>query len=93
MRVSNLYTRYYDGYTSHHAHDAEIPKPQESPCETEAPEKSEIAGEIASCKTKLPFNLDTDEIILIAVLFLIASEGSDDFILPLILGYLLISNT
>ena len=93
MRVSNLYTRYYDGYTSCRTSDTETNKPQEIPCEETACEKSEPAGEIASCKTKLPFNLDTDEIILIAVLLIVASEGSDDIILPLILGYLLISKT
>ena len=93
MRVNDLYTRYYDGYTNCRTPDTESTKTQETPCEVESPQKIEPAIETASCKPKLPFNLDTDEIILIAVLLIIASEGSDDFILPLILGYLLISNT
>ena len=93
MRVNNLYTRYYDGYANCRIHNADTPKPQESPCETAVSEENEIACEVASCKPKLPFGLDTDEIILIAVLLIVASEGSDDIILPLILGYLLISQT
>ena len=93
MRVSNLYTRYYDGYANCRVHDTEDAKTRENPCEIEAPPNSEPAGEIASSKPRLPFNLDIDEIILIAVLLIVASEGSDDIILPLILGYLLISNT
>ena len=93
MRVNDLYTRYYDGYTSRPNQTIEPQPPKEEICETNASEENEAVSEVASRKPKLPFNMETDDLILIAVLLLIASEGSDDFILPVILGYLLISNT
>ena len=89
-----MYTRYYDGYTRRN----NIAVTDTAPIETNE-EQNEIASaeepevQIASALPfGLPMGLKTDDIILIAVLFLVASESGDDFILPLILGYLLLSN-
>ena len=83
----------------------EAPKPesiiQEEICQN--PESSEIhtaeaapeqnAAEVASVLPfKLPGNMKNDDLILLAVLFLILSDSNDDIILPLILGFLFISN-
>jgi len=94
-----MYTRYYDGYTQRNTPNPpkevkENPPPEENIVEIEPALVSEPQSEVASVLPfKLPGNLKTDDLILLAVLFLIASESNDDFILPLILGYLLISNT
>ena len=91
-----MYTRYYDGY---------MQKPKEnidttpnSCCEENTAiiptqEKCEETSTVAAVGKGLPFNMKTDDLILIAVLILVATESSDDWLLPVILGYLLISNT
>ncbi len=94
-----MYTRYYDGYTDRNCPVKTVPKEEvQPPCEETELKVSEEACESSQHVTSalpfsLPFNLQSDDLILLAVLFLIASESNDDFILPLILGYLLISNT
>ncbi len=93
MRVNDLYTRYYDGYTDIKPQARELPIEEEAPCEIANADENAPKSEVASFLPKLPFNMDADDLILIAVLFLIASESNDDFILPIILGYLIISNT
>ncbi len=87
-----MYTRYYDGYTDTKPQIKEIPSEENIPCEIADSDENVPKTEVASFLPKLPFNMDADDLILIAVLFLIASESCDDFILPIILGYLLISN-
>ncbi len=89
-----MYTRYYDGYTRRN----DIAVTDTAPKETNE-EKKEIVSveepemQVASALPfGLPAGLKADDIILIAVLFLVASESGDDFILPLILGYLLLTN-
>ena len=89
-----MYTRYYDGYTQR----ANEKCPAcEAPAEAETveivPTEEKSESSVASVGAKLPFNMKTDDLILIAVLLLVASEASDDWLLPVILGYLLISNT
>lgn len=94
-----MYTRYYDGYTTRNAQPVQTAQaaPEPEVIQEEAPVSNEEAKTadtaVAALPINLPFNMKTDDLILIAVLFLIASESSDEFILPLILGYLLISNT
>ena len=89
-----MYTRYYDGYTRRN--DIAV-------TDNAKEDTHEVQNEIANIEEPesavaaalpfgLPLGLKTDDIILIAVLFLVASESGDDFILPLILGYLLLSN-
>ncbi len=94
-----MYTRYYDGYTDRNCAVKTAPKEEQQVLpeaeEIKVSEESAVTSqhETSSLPFSLPFNLQSDELILLAVLFLIASESNDDFILPLILGYLLISNT
>lgn len=88
-----MYTRYYDGYTDTKSQVKELPKEENIACEIAVSDETPPETDVASFLPKLPFNMDADDLILIAVLFLIASESCDDFILPIILGYLLISNT
>lgn len=88
-----MYTRYYDGYTSRSTPVCDKEEPTETVSVADTIPDKGHGTEIASFKNSfLPFDLDTDDIILIAVLFLVASESGDDFILPLILGYLLLGN-
>lgn len=94
-----MYTRYYDGYAQRNVQNTapeivEAPPEEETAIEIEPTEEKEPQAEVASALPfRLPGNLNKDDLILLAVLFLIVSESGDDFILPLILGYLLISNT
>ena len=88
-----MYTRYYDGYTRRNVPESGNTEANETINTADVPVLQEPKAEIASLKNSfLPFDLSTDDIILIAVLFLVASESGDDFILPLILGYLLLGN-
>ncbi len=103
-----MYTRYYDGYGQRNMprNTAEAPTLPSEENIKEASQNSEnteihtaeapqeqAAAEVASIVPfKLPGNMKTDDLILLAVLFLILSDSGDDIILPLILGYLFISN-
>lgn len=89
-----MYTRYYDGYTQR-AKESCVSKdaPEEAETVEIIPTQEKSESSVASVGSSLPFNLKSDDLILIAVLLLVASEGSDDWLLPVILGYLIISNS
>ena len=97
-----MYTRYYDGYARQpdraYKEQSALPsesEPKAAPTTLES-ENEDISssGEgisVASSPLRLPFGIDAEDLILIAVLLLVVAEASDDdFILPLILGYLLL---
>ncbi len=91
-----MYTRYYDGYSSQMPRPA--PAPQEMQDESvktqEVQTDSDCADEVTETKSFSPIkafgNFKSDDLLLIALIFLIATESSDDFLMPLILGALLL---
>ncbi len=86
-----MYTRYYDGYTERNTSNIQQIKEEKEENIVAEVEPKEEESQVASLPVNLPFNMQADDLILIAVLFLIASESKDEFILPLILGYLLLN--
>ncbi len=90
-----MYTRYYDQYPAQNKIQKEVPKEtalaevKEEICE-EAVKNDEIKTASVLPGGLLGGGFNTEDILLVALLFLIATEGSDDFIMPLILGALLI---
>ncbi len=90
MRENNMYTRYYDSYPTQMPEVTAEPVAEEENTDiAEVPEDE--AGEIASLTPARGFGgLKTDDILLIGLIFIMLSEGSDDFIMPLILGALLL---
>ncbi len=87
-----MYTRYYDNYEQR----AKKPQPETDTHEKEPEEITQEApasGEIAVAGSPLGIlsGLKTDDIILIGLLILVLSDGCDDYLLPVILGFLLIN--
>lgn len=88
-----MYTRYYDSYPT--------VKPQEEAPKAEVPEVLPSADKgdtpkanptLASCKSSNIFgSFKTEDILLIALLFITASDKEDNFLMPLILGALLLA--
>ena len=93
-----MYTRYYDSYPANVPHSSDCEANNEAgKCTREINEESssisanETHTEIASILPGGLFgNMKSDDILLIALLFIVASESKDDFIMPLILGALLL---
>ena len=87
-----MYTRYYDSYPT-------VTK-NEEPCEREETKCLPEPDKKDTCNNKTPMdscrssgilkNLKSDDILLIALLFITASDNDDNFLMPLILGALLI---
>lgn len=90
-----MYTRYYDQYPNKNSVQKEVPKEislaevNEEACE-ETVKDDEIKTASILPGGLLGGGFNTEDILLIALLFLIATDNSDDFIMPLILGALLI---
>ena len=90
-----MYTRYYDSYPANvpHASDNEA-NSEADKCineESSTINSAEAPAEIASVLPSGLFgNMKSDDILLIALLFIVATESRDDFIMPLILGALLL---
>jgi len=91
-----MYTRYYDSYP------AKIPDKSE-PAQKESKEALAVQSEETAPHTtkdeistasvlpnKIFGNLNIDDVLLIALIFITASDASDDFLMPLILGALLL---
>jgi len=86
-----MYTRYYDGYPRETPKIETANRHEESTTEIATDTASEGQSEIASVIPKGIFgNMKADDILLIALLFIVSMESSDDFIMPLILGALLL---
>lgn len=97
MKGNNMYTRYYDTYPSSNGNTSQnenhdIPKNEDNQSIAPCAEENEPKSQIASL---LPFGnlggFKTDDILLIAVLLLILTDCKDDNIMPIILGYILLS--
>ncbi len=60
--------------------------------ETDSAEENRISSTPTDIQTKsfLPSSIKSDDIILIALLFILISENSDDYIMPLVIGALLL---
>lgn len=96
MKGNKMYTRYYDGYSSH------MPKQVSPPVKAEEAEEKNDEKQITAHVDEEPIetkafspvkglgSFKSDDILLIALLFLIATESADDFLMPLILGALLL---
>ena len=87
-----MYTRFYDNYEER----ARKTQPEADTHEKEADESTQetpASGEIAVAGSPLGIlsGLKTDDIILIGLLILVLSDGCDDYLLPIILGFLLIN--
>lgn len=75
------------------AQEEECQNPESKEIRTAGAPAEQNAAEVASVLPfNLPGNMKTDDLILLAVLFLILSDSNDEIILPLILGFLFISN-
>ena len=85
-----MYTRYYDSYPSAIDEKTESENiPQSPPQENPSLENTHVS-EIASSQKKLFGSHDFEDLLLIALLFITVTESKDDFILPLILGAILL---
>ena len=85
-----MYTRYYDSYPAAiEQKDKNANIGQSDPAEKPPMENTSVA-EIASTQKKLFGNLDFEDLLLIALLFITVTESKDEFILPLILGAILL---
>lgn len=98
-----MYMRYYDSYPAlsgrtHPKKEPPAPKEPVAVVKNDLPEeieitdevKKEFPAEIASRRGLLQ-SIQADDIILIGLLILLLSE-SDDIIMPLIIGYLLLGD-
>lgn len=90
-----MYTRYYDNYEERarkntvESEMAETQQTEVSP-DNEIQSGDEIA--VAGSPFGILSGIKTDDIILIGLLILVLSDGCDDYLLPIILGFLLINN-
>ena len=85
-----MYTRYYDSYPVETEQKAETETGPKNPPVECSPVESTPSTQIASVPKKLLGGFDYEDILLIALLFITVTESKDDFILPLILGALLL---
>ena len=88
-----MYTRYYDSYPTvtpqEEAPKAEVPEVIPS---AENSDTNNANPTLASCKSSNIFGgFKTEDILLIALLFITASDKEDNFLMPLILGALLLA--
>lgn len=90
-----MYTRYYDSYPA--ISPVGITNEKESLPETIESAETQVASEDTQTISKISSNggilhsIQADDIILIALIFLLLTE-SDDIIMLLIIGYLLIGD-
>ena len=87
-----MYTRYYDSYPTVTKNEEPCEKERTKPLpEGEIADKCNDKPALSSCKSSgMLKNLKSDDILLIALLFITASDNDDNFLMPLILGALLI---
>ena len=96
-----MYTRYYDGYgrqnpTSVGRQDA-IEKEEQNeislaPVENVDSGVADDKSSVAGLSARLPFGLDIEDLLLIAVLLLVLGDAEDnDYFLPIVLGFLLLT--
>lgn len=91
-----MYTRYYDGYSSQMPRPVPAPQEAQDECvktqeiETDSNASDEVIETKSFSPTKAFGNFKSDDLLLIALIFLIATESADDFLMPLILGALLL---
>ena len=89
-----MYTRYYDTYPAPTKEDVKLSN--DTPAETAGglAENTDVSKDTSSTASVFPFGglggFKGDDILLIALLFLVMSESREDNIMPLILGYLLL---
>ncbi len=88
-----MYTRYYDTYPAAPVTTGEE-KPSESPeptTENKENMPSEPVANLESARMPRLFGgMKSDDILLIALLLITISDSNDDFLMPLILGALLL---
>lgn len=85
-----MYTRYYDSYPATIEPKNENENTKQSLSTEKPPTENTSVAEIASTQKKLFGNLDFEDLLLIALLFITVTESKDEFILPLILGAILL---
>lgn len=88
-----MYTRYYDSYPTVKPQE-EAPKAEVSEVlpSADKTENHDASPTLASCKSSNIFgSFKTEDILLIALLFITASDKEDNFLMPLILGALLLA--
>ncbi len=89
-----MYTRYYDSYPAV-TNDVPPAPPAEAPASVQDIPLEEVTDEPVAkpASTGLPRlfgGLKTEDILLIALLFITTTDLNDDFLMPLILGALLL---
>ena len=85
-----MYTRYYDSYPSAIEQKNENKNAEQCLTTEKPPMENTSVAEIASTPKKLFGNLDFEDLLLIALLFITVTESKDEFRLPLILGAILL---
>lgn len=85
-----MYTRYYDGYPAKIQHNDEKQEHNEVTVAQTSDEKNISDTKIASVSPGRFGKLNSEDILLVALLMITITESKDDFILPLILGALLL---
>ena len=88
-----MYTRYYDTYPAPAKEETNTVNDTHTE-KSSGEETTPVPSDSFSTASALPFGglggFKGDDILLIALLFLVMSESRDDNIMPLILGYLLL---
>lgn len=90
MKVNSMYTRYYDSYPTETEPKIETENTITPPPAENSSGKNISVAKIAPVGKNLFGNLSSEDLLLIALLFITVTESGDDFILPLILGALLL---
>ena len=86
-----MYTRYYDSYPVAPPADTSPADDVPSDASTCNNGEEEVAPTLASCKSPGIFgNIKTEDILLIALLFITASDSDDNLLMPFILVALLL---